>query len=193
MTDVSSVSGANSSAAAATAATAADVGKEFNSFIKLLTAQVQNQDPLAPLDSTQFVEQLATFSSLEQQVHSNDTLEKIATLIGDLHTIASAGYLGSTVSVETTWAPFNNAAVEYAVEIPASVERADLIVRNAQGELVYSGPINPADESYAWTGETDAGDAAPAGLYQFGIDLYQSGQYIGTVAPRMIDPGTAGS
>ena len=46
----------------------ADIGEEFNSFIQLLTAQVRNQDPLAPLDSTQFVEQLATFSTLEQQV-----------------------------------------------------------------------------------------------------------------------------
>ena len=46
-------------------------GEEFTNFIKLLTAQVQNQDPLSPMDSTQFVDQLATFSSLEQQVQTN--------------------------------------------------------------------------------------------------------------------------
>lgn len=56
-------------------------GEEFNTFLRLLTAQIQNQDPLAPLDSTQFVEQLATFTNLELQATSNQTLEEIAFLL----------------------------------------------------------------------------------------------------------------
>lgn len=59
---------------------AADAG-DFNAFLSLLTAQVRHQDPLAPLDSTQFVEQLATFSALEQQVRTNEHLEAIGALI----------------------------------------------------------------------------------------------------------------
>lgn len=54
---------------------------DFDAFLSLLTAQVRHQDPLAPLDSTQFVEQLATFSSLEQQVTTNDHLETIAAML----------------------------------------------------------------------------------------------------------------
>ena len=56
---------------------------DFDAFLTLLTAQVRHQDPLAPIDSTQFVEQLATFSSLEQQVTTNEHLESIAALIAE--------------------------------------------------------------------------------------------------------------
>lgn len=79
-------------AAASTQSTAqqtsglATTGDEFNNFLKLLTAQIRNQDPLEPLDSTQFVEQLATFSSLEQQVQSNTRLDTIAATLQELYT-----------------------------------------------------------------------------------------------------------
>lgn len=55
--------------------------EQFTTFLTLLTAQIRNQDPLAPLDSTQFVDQLATFSSLELQAEGNKTLENIASLM----------------------------------------------------------------------------------------------------------------
>lgn len=58
-------------------------GEEFSTFITLLTAQIRNQDPLAPLDSTQFVEQLATFSNLELQAKGNQTLEDISRLLAE--------------------------------------------------------------------------------------------------------------
>ncbi|MBL4854218.1 MAG: hypothetical protein JKY25_08275 [Robiginitomaculum sp.] len=56
-------------------------GAEFSTFLTLLTAQIRNQDPLAPLDSTQFVEQLATFSNLELQAKGNQSLELISALL----------------------------------------------------------------------------------------------------------------
>ena len=61
--------------------TSVGTAEEFNTFLTLLTAQIKNQDPLAPLDSTQFVEQLATFSSLELQAKGNQTLEEIVGLL----------------------------------------------------------------------------------------------------------------
>ena len=65
------------SASTSTAAAQAELSEEFTQFLSLLTAQVENQDPLSPLDSTAFVEQLATFSSLEQQVQTNSLLKDI--------------------------------------------------------------------------------------------------------------------
>ncbi len=58
-----------------------DVSEQFDTFLQLLTAQIENQDPLAPLDSTQFVEQLATFSGLELQATANNSLTQIAQLL----------------------------------------------------------------------------------------------------------------
>lgn len=72
--------------AAATSAstdTNADISEQFDTFLTLLTAQIKNQDPLAPLDSTQFVEQLATFSNLELQAEGNQTLENIAAMLAE--------------------------------------------------------------------------------------------------------------
>lgn len=60
-----------------------DTATEFDTFLRLLTAQIQNQDPLAPLDSTQFVEQLATFSQLELQASTNNKLDEIARLLAE--------------------------------------------------------------------------------------------------------------
>ena len=68
-----------------------DIGQEFDTFLTLLTAQIKNQDPLAPLDSTQFVEQLATFSNLELQAKGNQVLEDIAQMLAQsLYTQAQA-------------------------------------------------------------------------------------------------------
>ncbi|MDB2438719.1 hypothetical protein N9W89_08400 [Hellea sp.] len=64
-----------------TSATETQTGEEFSTFLTLLTAQIRNQDPLAPLDSTQFVEQLATFSNLELQAKGNEVLEDIALML----------------------------------------------------------------------------------------------------------------
>lgn len=74
---------ADSTALSARTATSetSSTGEEFSTFLTLLTAQIRNQDPLAPLDSTQFVEQLATFSSLELQAKGNDILEDIAIML----------------------------------------------------------------------------------------------------------------
>jgi flagellar basal-body rod modification protein FlgD len=69
------------------------VEDQFNSFIQLLTAQVQNQDPLAPMDSTQFVDQLATFSALEQQVRTNQLLEGMSGMLSALFLSQSAATL----------------------------------------------------------------------------------------------------
>lgn len=55
--------------------------EQFDTFLNLLTAQIRNQDPLAPIDSTQFVDQLATFSNLELQATTNQILEGIANLL----------------------------------------------------------------------------------------------------------------
>lgn len=72
---------ANATQTETTISDSTDASEEFDTFLTLLTAQIRNQDPLAPLDSTQFVEQLATFSNLELQAEGNKTLETIARML----------------------------------------------------------------------------------------------------------------
>ena len=89
------------------------ISEDFDTFLQLLTAQIKNQDPLAPLDSTQFVEQLATFSSLEQQVETNSTLGSIASMIGDLHSALANEWLGQDVAVSSQHVAFEGDPIEF--------------------------------------------------------------------------------
>jgi flagellar basal-body rod modification protein FlgD len=162
------------------------IGEEFNTFLKLLTAQLRNQDPLEPLDSTQFVEQLATFSSLEQNVKSNSSLDVIAAKMSDLYAIVASQWLGQTVTVESTWVPFSEQAIKFTVDIPDEVDRAILTVKDDTGKVVWNETLDESATGFSWSGSVLTGDAkAPGGLYQMGIDLYRADEYAGTMAPKL--------
>lgn len=193
MSDVSGVANTGSQAAAAAAAagasgSSADVGEQFNSFIQLLTAQVKNQDPLSPLDSTQFVNQLATFSSLEQQVNTNTNLQNIAGLVGGLHSSLIAGqWLGETVAIDTSWVPYTGDPVEYVTNIPESTDEAVLKVRDSSGNEIWSQTLDPEQKSYFWNGETEPDkELSDDGIYQLEIQMYKDGELVQTTSPRMI-------
>ncbi|MGB2176632.1 MAG: flagellar hook assembly protein FlgD [Hyphomonas sp.] len=168
--------------------TTQSIGKEFNSFIKLLTAQIRNQDPLSPMDSTQFVDQLATFSTLEQQVASNTHLEGIASMIGGLHSSILAGqWLGETVAIDTSWAPYSGEGVDLVVDIPESTDETILKVRDADGNEIWSKTLDPEASTYTWNGETSTGDQmAEDGVYQLEIQMYKDGELQRTTSPRLI-------
>lgn len=178
---------AQQSGVATSATNAPQIGEEFNSFIKLLTAQVQNQDPLSPMDSTQFVEQLATFSTLEQQVRGNDSLASIATMISDLHAMLASEWLGKTVSVESSWVPYTGSAIDYQINAPDEANAAILTVRDGQGETVWSEELDLSQAGFSWDGATNSGVKPESDtLFEFGIDLYDGDTYLGTVAPQVI-------
>ena len=163
------------------------IGKEFNSFIKLLTAQVRNQDPLSPLDSTQFVEQLATFSALEQQVNSNTSLNSIASMMGDLTSIVAGQVLGQTVSLQSSWLPFSGDPVQFSADMPQGTVRSVLSIKDQSGQTVWTETLTPGASAYSWDGRSASGSQVPTGdLYEYSIDTYSAaGQYTGSVAPRV--------
>ena len=72
----------------------ASISSDFETFLKMLTAQIKNQDPLKPMDPSEFATQLATFSSLEQQVLTNDRLEQISTILGSQGLTQHAHWIG---------------------------------------------------------------------------------------------------
>jgi flagellar basal-body rod modification protein FlgD len=188
MTTVSAASNTPPAAGIATSSNTPAISSEYNTFIKLLTAQVRNQDPLAPLDSTQFVEQLATFSGLEQQVNSNAHLERIAAMMGDLTGLAAGQWLGQKVSFQSSWIPFSGDAVEFSADIPAGTERSVLTIRDAGGRAVWTETLDPSKSVHSWDGRAQSGGPAASGSsYEFSIDTYDaSGQHTGSAAPRVI-------
>ena len=157
--------------------------EDFDAFLNLLTAQIRNQDPLSPLDSTQFVEQLATFSSLEQQVRGNDHLEAIATMMADYFTLTASNWVGETVAVESAYVPYDGSGVNFTADIPEGTERAILTIHNTNGDLIHSEDLSLDQEHWQWQGPTE-GEADD--LYIFSIDIYSQGNYNGSLAPKLI-------
>jgi flagellar basal-body rod modification protein FlgD len=181
MTSINPISGANQGVPASSGASSG-IGKEFNSFIKLLTAQVKNQDPLSPLDSTQFVEQLATFSALEQQVQTNSTLQGIAAGISQLQGMASALWAPGSNQPSASWLGYEGGDVTFSFDQPQGIDTATLIVRDASGQDISRTTLTPGAEAYAWDGI----DLAPGErrMLQFSIELGANGSVAGYVPAR---------
>lgn len=172
---------------AATSGTAGGIGSEYNSFIKLLTAQVRNQDPLSPMDSTQFVEQLATFSSLEQLVNSNTALSSIASMIGDLNGLMASQWLGEDVTFASSFMPFTGEDATFSYEAPQGTTRSVLTVKDSEGNAVWSETLDADETVFSWDGQlANGGTATEDQMYEFVIDYYEDNTFKGTAVPNVI-------
>jgi flagellar basal-body rod modification protein FlgD len=145
----------------------------FETFLTLLTTQLQNQDPLSPLDSAEFTNQLVQYSGVEQQLQTNDLLTSLTDL-----TRASAGgtavsYLGRTVTAETpnaALAATGDATWNY--ELPRAAESTTLRVVNANGRTVATldGETGAGAHVATWNGRDVSGARAPAGTYRLVVE-----------------------
>ncbi|MEL6728466.1 MAG: flagellar hook capping FlgD N-terminal domain-containing protein [Pseudomonadota bacterium] len=196
-TGTSTTTGATTSASANStdsdaAFSTTTIGEDFNTFLQLLTAQIQNQDPLAPMDSTQFVDQLATFSSLEQQVETNQTLESIASMIGDLHSSLGSEWLGQDVAVRSQYVAYEGAPIQFEFDQGVDYDRAVLTVTDSQNNPVWQGDLDNAQTRHTWDGNVlGESTQAPNGIYSFQIDLYKDGVPVATRQPDIISRVTA--
>ena len=188
----STTSSPTTAAEAESAVSASAISEDFDTFLQLLTAQVRNQDPLAPLDSTQFVEQLATFSSLEQQVETNKTLENIASMIGDLHSAAAGEWLGQEVAVASQHIAFDGDPVEFEINPANSYDEAILSVTDSNGELIWRETLDPNAQRHTWNGSViDSAAPAPEGIYSLQIDLFENGQPVSATQAEIVSTVTA--
>ncbi len=151
------------------------VDADFDTFLALLTAQLKNQDPLEPVDSTQFVAQLAQFSAVEQQVETNNALQDILAQLGGADIGGLASWLGADVK-----APgpvfFDGSPVALTVTPTPEATVSTLVVRNAAGDIIARQSVGSADRNISWDGRTDGGGAAPEGLYSFTVDNAANGE-----------------
>ncbi len=146
---------------------------DFSQFLTLLTTQLQNQDPLAPMDSTEFTNQLVQFSQVEQQINSNAKLDSLLQI--QLASISSValGYVGMDVSYLSAEMNYDGAqpvTVNYALGEGAAV--AKMNVYNEKKELVYSieAPKSVGQNKIVWDGTTSNGTKAEPGTYTVSLD-----------------------
>ena len=153
----------------------ATASTDFNSFLTLLTSQLRNQDPLNPQDSTQFVSQLATFSSVEQQIESNRLLESISASLGNNDLVSAAGaWIGRTVEATTDRVAFSGDAVTLTAPRGAQGVARDVVVRDGAGNEVLRRPIGDAEQRFVWDGKDNSGLVAPQGVYKIAVETVDS-------------------
>ena len=151
---------------------AASPSVDFETFVKMLTTQLKNQDPLDPMDSASFASQLAAFSSVEQQVLSNNHLETIKTHLGSSDLLSFTNWIGKFAKV-TGPAHFSGTSIDIAISIPESTERAELVVKNEVGSIILRKSISNETTEYRWKGEDSAGEIAETGTYQFFVETFK--------------------
>lgn len=147
-------------------ADAGTISADFETFLRLLTTQMQHQDPLNPMESTEFASQLAQFSGVEQQVRSNDLLTGLQRGLATLGMGQLGGWIGMEARAEMP-VNFDGQEVSLSAAPHALADRVELIVRNERGEIVQELPLVPGQDRVTWTGTGTDGSAVLPGLYSF--------------------------
>jgi len=157
-----------STTAAVSGASAAPsmITADFQTFLRLLTTQMQNQDPLNPMESTEFASQLAQFSGVEQQVRTNDLLTAMQAGLATQGIGTLSGWIGMEARAEMP-VNFEGRTVQLAGAPHALADRMELVVRDASGEIVQQIPVPLSADTIDWTGADLSGASVPPGVYSF--------------------------
>lgn len=167
---MSTVTATGQSTATSTVSSTADnsmIASNFATFLQLLTTQLQNQNPLDPLDTNQFTQQLVQFAQVEQQMKSNDQLATLITMDKSAQSTAALAYVGATVVVDGSTAQLSSsggATWSFNVAKPAT---ATVTIKDSTGQTCYTGTftVNPGDQKFTWDGKGNDGKQWPAGAY----------------------------
>lgn len=145
----------------------------YDTFLVLLTAQLQNQDPLAPMDSTQFTQQLVQFSQVEQQIRTNEQLEGLAGQYQAASAGAALSYLGKDAIIQANETYLAGGAANWAYTLPESATSMTVNVKDPTGRTIYSSTTEArgtGEHLFTWDGTTSSGGTAPDGVYTLSIE-----------------------
>lgn len=149
-----------------------DLIQSYDQFLQILTAQLQNQSPLEPMDANEFTNQLVQFSSVEQAIKTNDSLASLIALSASNEATSLVGYLGQNITAEGSATTLQNGAATWQLSASDYASDTQVTIRNAAGSIVYTdeGTLEPGETNYVWDGTTNDGGTAPDGLYGITVE-----------------------
>jgi flagellar basal-body rod modification protein FlgD len=159
-------------APAATKSAMVGLGENFDSFLKMLTTQLKHQDPMSPLDTNQFTQQLVSFSQVEQAIKANDRLESLVSLFSSTTLASSMNLIGKTVGVESAEMHLpEGGEIAFEYELPAASKETALTVTDISGAIVWkgAGATSVGSHAFAWDGTDSSGKPVPAGTYKLEV------------------------
>jgi flagellar basal-body rod modification protein FlgD len=161
-------SSTNGTSAAATSALATQqIAGNFQSFLMLLTTQLQNQNPLSPLDTNQFTQQLVEFAGVQQQLNTNDSLATLVSLQQTAQSTQALGFVGKTAVVSGNTAALTNSSATWELNIP-SASNVSISIANSSGQTVFTGTYAASagnNQPFTWNGQGNDGTQWPDGNY----------------------------
>src|SRR5271170_5554696 len=151
----------------------AALADNFNSFLTLLTTQLQNQDPLDPMDTNQFTQQLVEFTGVQQQVDMNTNLQTLITLQQTSEATTAMQFLGANVTLSGSSATLSNATsspATWSLNSP-SPATGTVTITNSSGQTAYTGTVslNSGTQTYTWNGQGTNGVTWPDGQYTLSV------------------------
>src|SRR5450631_940317 len=179
-------SGSLSSAAGSTLA------GNFQTFLTLLTTQLQNQNPLDPLDTNQFTQQLVQFAGVEQQLKTNDQLTSLVSLQKTAQSTQALGFVGKNAMVDGSTTTMANGAANWILGVKTD-SNVNVSITNSTGQTVFTGnyQVNAGDgQAFGWDGKGNDGTQWPDGKYTMtaqavdstGTAVAVSTEIVGTVS-----------
>ena len=143
----------------------------FDTFLTLLTTQLKNQDPLSPMDSSQFTQQLVQFSQVEQSINANQNLESLISLTKARAGSDAVGFLGKTVTLTDGSSGLKSGQAQWAYSLASDSAATRLTITDSKGHTVYTGAGNTASglHAFTWDGKDNAGNTLLDGTYTLSV------------------------
>ncbi len=170
-TPTSTTNSASTVASAANSSASQQIAGNFDEFLQLLTTQLQNQDPLDPLDPNSFTQELVQFASVEQQIDTNTNMQSLIALQQATTDMSGLQLVGSTVTVSGNSAALaSGSPATWSLTSP-SAATAQITITNSSGQTVYTGTtaLNAGTQNYTWNGQGSNGVTWPAGTYTLAV------------------------
>ncbi|WEK04984.1 MAG: flagellar hook assembly protein FlgD [Candidatus Devosia phytovorans] len=167
------VSGVSSTSTTSSVDTSrATIADNFDTFLSILTTQLKNQNPLDPMDTNQFTQQLVQFTGVEQQLKTNQFLETLMLSSQNTAKSDAVSYIGKEVtSTGKTGELTDSEAVFWAYSADANAANATISIKDSKGQTVYTqtGPLNSGPGTFRWDGIGTDGTMKPNGTYTIDI------------------------
>jgi flagellar basal-body rod modification protein FlgD len=163
------------------------IADNFQTFLTLLTTQLQNQNPLDPLDTNQFTQQLVQFAGVEQQLKSNQALTSLVQLQTTAQTTQAMNFVGANAVVDGSKTALTNGKAIWSLSSEKPVA-AQVSIQNDTGATVYTGKftINAGNnQAFAWDGRGNDGTQWPEGNYKLSVVATDAAGKTATVSTQI--------
>jgi flagellar basal-body rod modification protein FlgD len=191
-TVASSTTGSSTSADLATGAS--NLSTSYQTFLTLLTTQLQNQDPSSPMDPNQFTTELVQMTGVQQQLLSNQLLQQLVNSSPSSGVSSAVDLIGKQVSATSSTATLANGQANWTYTLPSAASAATVSVSNSLGQVVYTGTapsFSAGANTFAWNGQSNSGAQQANGNYTLSVAATDANG--GTITPTIGVTGTATS